>query len=178
MAVFREALFEQVWAEPMPARAAVRPSHDGRGRCPEAPGRGEDCAEANRPRRVRARAFFDLSRRRPSSNGAKHAALPCTPRGDHDEICDHRVGAFSVCNGRPNEQPVSVEQQVIATDEQRMDALRRGDPAPLQRIYADDYTLVTGLGQVRSKADQINDLKRGALRYGHTERRATGAALS
>ena len=46
-----------------------------------------------------------------------------------------------------------------------MDALRRGDPAPLERIYADDYTLVTGLGQVRSKADQINELKSGALRY-------------
>jgi uncharacterized protein (TIGR02246 family) len=60
---------------------------------------------------------------------------------------------------------LSVEQQVIATDEQRMDALRRGDPAPLERIYADDYTLVTGLGQVRSKADQLKDLKSGTLRY-------------
>jgi uncharacterized protein (TIGR02246 family) len=63
------------------------------------------------------------------------------------------------------QQRQSIEQQVIATDEQRMDALRRGDPALLERIYADDYTLVTGLGQVRSKADQINELKSGALRY-------------
>lgn len=63
------------------------------------------------------------------------------------------------------QQRFSVEQQVIAIDEQRMDALRRGDPAPLERIYADDYTLVTGLGEVRSKADQIKQLKSGALRY-------------
>jgi uncharacterized protein (TIGR02246 family) len=63
------------------------------------------------------------------------------------------------------QRSLSLEQQVIATDEERMDALRRGDPAPLQRIYADDYTLVTGLGQVRSKADQLNELKSGALRY-------------
>ena len=62
-------------------------------------------------------------------------------------------------------QPTSVEQQVIATDEERMDALRRGDPGPLERIYADDYTLVTSLGQVRSKADQIAELKSGSLHY-------------
>jgi uncharacterized protein (TIGR02246 family) len=65
----------------------------------------------------------------------------------------------------PGQQRPSVEQQVIAADEQRMDALRRGDAAPLERLYADDYTLVTGLGQLRSKADQINELKSGALRY-------------
>lgn len=62
-------------------------------------------------------------------------------------------------------QSSSVEQQVVATDEQRMAALRRGDPGPLERIYADDYTLVTSLGQVRSKADQIAELKSGSLRY-------------
>jgi len=57
------------------------------------------------------------------------------------------------------------EQELVATDDQRMDALRRGDPLPLEKIYADDYTLVTGLGQVRSKADQIAELKSGRLRY-------------
>ena len=72
------------------------------------------------------------------------------------------VSAVAVIAGQ---QRLSVEQQVIATDEQRMDALRRGDPGPLERIYDDDYTLVTGLGQLRSKADQINELKSGALRY-------------
>ena len=57
------------------------------------------------------------------------------------------------------------QQQLIAVDEQRMDALRRGDPSPLETIYADDYTLVTGTGQVRSKAEQIGELKSGRLRY-------------
>ncbi len=72
---------------------------------------------------------------------------------------------LSVSAALPDPQRLPVEQQVIAIDEQRMDALRRGDPAPLERIYADDYTLVTGLGEVRSKADQIKELKSGALRY-------------
>jgi len=49
------------------------------------------------------------------------------------------------------------EQELVGVDDQRMDALRRRDPSPLEQIYADDYTLVTGLGQVRSKADQIAD---------------------
>ena len=61
-------------------------------------------------------------------------------------------------------QPVSsAEQQVLATDDERMDALRRGDPRPLERIYADDYTLVTSLGEVKTKRDQIDQLRTGAL---------------
>ena len=58
-----------------------------------------------------------------------------------------------------------IRMQVVAVDDQPMDALRRGDPSPLEQIYADDYTLVTGLGQVRSKADHIAELKSGRLRY-------------
>jgi ketosteroid isomerase-like protein len=49
-------------------------------------------------------------------------------------------------------------RQVLATDDQRMEALRRGDPAPLRQIYVDDYSLVTPGGVIRSKTDQINEL--------------------
>ena len=62
-------------------------------------------------------------------------------------------------------QDASSERQVLGTDDERSEALRRGDPAPLERIYADDYTLVTSLGHVRTKADQINELRSGRLRY-------------
>ena len=59
-----------------------------------------------------------------------------------------------------------VRRQVLAIDDRRTDALRRGDSAPLYRIYADDYTLVTpSTGVVRSKAEQINDLDSGRVRY-------------
>ena len=57
------------------------------------------------------------------------------------------------------------EQELVAIDDQRMDVLRRGDPLPLDKIYADDYTLVTSRGDVRTKADQINELRSGQLRY-------------
>ena len=49
-------------------------------------------------------------------------------------------------------------RQVLATDDRRMEALRQGNPVPLRQIYADDYTLVTPSGVIRSKDDQINDL--------------------
>jgi hypothetical protein len=62
-------------------------------------------------------------------------------------------------------QAVSAEQEVFAVDDERTDALRHGDPQPLERVYADDYTLVTGRGEIRSKADQIAELKSGQLRY-------------
>jgi ketosteroid isomerase-like protein len=57
------------------------------------------------------------------------------------------------------------EQQVLATDDRRTDALRRGDTGPLREIYLDDYTLVTPAGIVRSKAEQIAELESGELRY-------------
>jgi ketosteroid isomerase-like protein len=56
------------------------------------------------------------------------------------------------------------QRQVLSTDDRRMDALRRGDATPLREIYADDYTLVTPAGVVRSKADQLNELASGQLR--------------
>jgi len=57
-------------------------------------------------------------------------------------------------------------RQVLATDDRRTDALRRNDSAPLHQIYADDYTLVTpATGAIRSKAEQINDLISGRVRY-------------
>ena len=61
-------------------------------------------------------------------------------------------------------------RQVLATDDRRTDALRRGDAAPLRLIYADDYTLVTpAAGAVRSKAEQIDDLVSGRVRYERIE---------
>jgi ketosteroid isomerase-like protein len=56
-------------------------------------------------------------------------------------------------------------RQVLATDDRRREALLRGDPAPLRQIYADDYTLVTRAGVIRTKSDQINDLTSGRMRY-------------
>ena len=66
-------------------------------------------------------------------------------------------------------QAITPEQGVVATDDRRTEALRRGNAAPLREIYADDYTLVTPAGVIRSKADQISEIESGELRYGNIE---------
>jgi quercetin dioxygenase-like cupin family protein/ketosteroid isomerase-like protein len=63
----------------------------------------------------------------------------------------------------------TVVDEVLAIDDRRTEALRRGDPTPLQEIYADDYTLVTPAGLVRSKADQIAEIASGRLTYPQIE---------
>src|SRR5512147_875379 len=59
----------------------------------------------------------------------------------------------------------AAQREVIATDDRRVDALRRADTAALDKIYQDDYTLVTPTGTIRSKADQLRELASGQFRY-------------
>lgn len=56
-------------------------------------------------------------------------------------------------------------RQVLATDDKRTQALRQRNPRPLREIYANDYSLVTPSGVVRSKKEQINDLISGRVQY-------------
>ena len=57
------------------------------------------------------------------------------------------------------------DREVRAVDDLRVQALLRGDVAALSEIYSDDYTLVTPAGVVRTKADQIAELRSGQIRY-------------
>lgn len=45
---------------------------------------------------------------------------------------------------------------------QHTDAIQRGDVATLERIWSDDYTFTNGFGQVVTKAQRLENLKRGA----------------
>jgi ketosteroid isomerase-like protein len=60
---------------------------------------------------------------------------------------------------------IAAQREVIATDDRRIDALRRADTATLDKIYQYDYTLVTPTGAIRSKADQLRELASGQFRY-------------
>jgi len=60
---------------------------------------------------------------------------------------------------------IAAQSEVIATDDRRIDALCRADTAALDKIYHDDYTLVTPTGTIRSKADQLGELASGQFRY-------------
>jgi hypothetical protein len=82
------------------------------------------------------------------------------------------LAAFSLAFGQTPRNETSravndeqARRQVLGLDDRRMQALRQKDPAPLREIYADDYTLVTPSGVIRSKEEQINDLISGNVQY-------------
>ncbi len=61
--------------------------------------------------------------------------------------------------------PLSRTAEVLKIDDARIRARASGDVRTLTQIYADDYVLVTAEGDVRSKQDQIGELKSGKLRF-------------
>ena len=74
--------------------------------------------------------------------------------------------AFSA-GGSAYAQPVGAvaRASVLATDDRRIKARAEGDVKALSRIYADDYSLITAEGEVRSKAVQLGELSAGQLRF-------------
>lgn len=61
-------------------------------------------------------------------------------------------------------QTENVEQTIRRLETERSQAIARGDFATLERIYADDFSLVSTSGTVRNKAQFIADHKSGALK--------------
>ena len=62
-------------------------------------------------------------------------------------------------------QDGSVEQQISALSDEMIQANLKGDPSFYQKYYADDATIVHGNGKLFTKAQDIEDLKSGALKY-------------
>ncbi len=57
-----------------------------------------------------------------------------------------------------------VEQTIRRLENERSQAIVRGDTATLERIYADDFSNVGSSGAVRNKAQLIADNKSGAVK--------------
>ena len=70
---------------------------------------------------------------------------------------------FAVAASAKPATPLTAE--VLKTDNARIEARAAGEVATLNRIYANDYVLITAEGVVRSKQDQISELKSGKLRF-------------
>lgn len=58
----------------------------------------------------------------------------------------------------------NVEQTIRRLENERSQAIVRGDIATLERIYADDFSNVGSSGAVRNKAQLMADNKSGALK--------------
>ena len=54
-------------------------------------------------------------------------------------------------------------------DEQYQAAVKINDTATMDRILADNYTLVTGHGTVQNKADLLEEARSGRMHYEHQE---------
>ncbi len=58
---------------------------------------------------------------------------------------------------------------LAALDTQYQTAVKKNDAATMDRILADDFTLVTGSGKTYSKADLLEEARSGAFVYEHQE---------
>ena len=54
------------------------------------------------------------------------------------------------------------EQQIMALNQEWADAIVRGDVAALDRLFADDMIVTSGSGEVRNKAQEMDDLRPNA----------------
>ena len=62
-------------------------------------------------------------------------------------------------------EPTTVEADVLRADDQRFDAMRRGDWAALDAVLADDLTYVHSTARLESKAEHIANLRAGKPHY-------------
>ena len=58
---------------------------------------------------------------------------------------------------------------VAALDSQYQTAVKKNDAATMDRILADDFTLVTGSGKTYTKADLLEEARSGRIVYEHQE---------
>src|SRR5260221_12466948 len=61
------------------------------------------------------------------------------------------------------------ENAVAALDSQYQDAVKHNDVTTMDRILADDFVLVTGRGQVQTKADLLKESGGDSIIYEHQE---------
>ena len=61
------------------------------------------------------------------------------------------------------------EKAVAALDTEYQAAVKANDAATMDRILADDFVLVTGLGKIYAKADLLNEARSKRIVYEHQE---------
>ena len=61
--------------------------------------------------------------------------------------------------------PSDARNEVLSTDDARINARTSGDVQRMSKIYSDDYTLVTAEGDIRTKEDQLSEMRSGQLQF-------------
>lgn len=58
-----------------------------------------------------------------------------------------------------------VEEEIRRVDLLRSEALRAGDVATLEKLYSDDFIMITAAGEIRTKKDQLRDIASGQFQH-------------
>jgi len=69
-----------------------------------------------------------------------------------------------------NQASAGTEAEVLEVERQKDQALRNGDIPVLERIYSDDLAFVNGRGQVITKAQHLQEIKAGNVKYLNSDR--------
>jgi ketosteroid isomerase-like protein len=67
--------------------------------------------------------------------------------------------------GAVNKQESDIEKEIIETEHQRDQAIQDRDMSVLDRIHADDFTFVNTRGVVLSKAEYLDEIRTGGLKF-------------
>jgi uncharacterized protein (TIGR02246 family) len=59
----------------------------------------------------------------------------------------------------------ATKQRILQLEEERNQAIVKGDAAALERMTADDYTFITLRGELRTKAEIIQGFRSGSFHY-------------
>jgi len=70
----------------------------------------------------------------------------------------------------PNQTDAETEKEVLEVERQKDQALRNRDIAVLERIFADDLAFVNGRGQVITKAEHLEEIRAGNVKYLSSDR--------
>ncbi len=89
-------------------------------------------------------------------------------------FCDARLAfivgiLMTLVPASPAGSPSDDERAVAALDTEYQAAVKANDVATMDRILADDFVLVTGLGKTYTKADLLNEARSKRTVYEHQE---------
>jgi ketosteroid isomerase-like protein len=78
-------------------------------------------------------------------------------------------GLLTLASPAGKQSPQEAARIVAALDKEYQEAVKNNDAATMDRILADDFVLVTGRGQVFTKADLLKDARDKSTVYEHQE---------
>jgi ketosteroid isomerase-like protein len=64
-----------------------------------------------------------------------------------------------------NQADRETEKEILKIEDERIQAMQKGDTAVLDRIHADDYVYVNTRGQLHTKAQRLADYRSGVIEY-------------